>query len=46
MVFASTAEMTRTSLSALAPDFDDFLFALIGEGGNDVPLICFQRWRD
>jgi hypothetical protein len=38
MALASTAEMTRTSLSALAPDFDDFLFALIGEGGNDLPL--------
>src|ERR1700733_14045276 len=38
MALASTAEMTRTSLSALAPEFDDFLFAPIGEGGNDVPL--------
>jgi hypothetical protein len=30
--------MTRTSLSALASEFDDFLFAPIGEGRNDVPL--------
>jgi hypothetical protein len=31
-------EMTRTSLSALASEFDDFLFASIGEGRNDLPL--------
>jgi hypothetical protein len=30
--------MTRTSFSPLASEFDDFLFAPIGEGRNDVPL--------
>jgi hypothetical protein len=30
--------MTRTSFSALASEFDDFLFAPIGKGRNDVPL--------
>jgi hypothetical protein len=30
--------MTRSSFSALASEFDDFLFATIGEGRNDVPL--------
>jgi hypothetical protein len=30
--------MTRTSFSTLASEFDDFLFAPIGESRNDVPL--------
>lgn len=30
--------MTRTSFTALASEFDEFLFAPIGEGRNDVPL--------
>jgi hypothetical protein len=30
--------MARTSLTALTSEFDDFLFAPIGEGRNDVPL--------
>jgi hypothetical protein len=30
--------MTRTSLSTLTSEFDDFLFAPIGEGRNGVPL--------
>src|SRR5665213_2108083 len=33
------AEMTRSSLaSVLAPEFDDFLFAPIGEERNGMPL--------
>jgi hypothetical protein len=30
--------MTRTSFTVLASEFDDFLFATMGEGRNDVPL--------